>query len=178
MKNLNELIKLSQKGNNGCIIEILERFSPLINKYSRKLNYDCANTDLVICLLKVINQMPITNNATLNEEKYILGYINTSIKNTYITLSKKYSKKKLNEVELDLNKISKIKSINFNENIDNKILVSMLLKKLPKYQRMIIKSIFFENISETELAKTLSISRQSVNRTKNRALNNLKKILN
>ncbi|WP_274542125.1 hypothetical protein [Clostridium tetani] len=40
MNNLYCLVKHSQSKDDKAILRILDKFSPLIKKYSRKLNYD------------------------------------------------------------------------------------------------------------------------------------------
>jgi DNA-directed RNA polymerase specialized sigma subunit len=51
-----------------------------------------------------------------------------------------------------------------------------LLKDLWELQKKVIKSIFLMDIKEVELAKSLNISRQAVNKTKRSALKKLKNI--
>lgn len=40
MRNINEKIILAQNGNEKAMLEIIEVFSPIINKYTRLLKYD------------------------------------------------------------------------------------------------------------------------------------------
>ena len=62
--------------------------------------------------------------------------------------------------------------------IIHNIIVFQLLNRLPKLQKKIIEDKFIKDLSEEEIAETLNISRQAVNRTKNRALKTLRSILN
>lgn len=57
MTSLYNLILQSSEGDDKATIEILKKFHPLLNKYTKKLNYECANTDLVIALLEIINSL-------------------------------------------------------------------------------------------------------------------------
>ncbi len=175
MDGLNQMVKKAQEGNKKSTIELIEKFSPLIRKYGRKLNYDDAEADIIIFLIETIKKIPIFNNINLNKEECIVGYINTSIKNRYISLSKKYISIVSQETKLDINIFLDYTLQDEQESIDNHIFITFLLDKLPHYQKQIIENIFIDNIPETDLSKRLHTSRQSVNRAKNRALSNLKK---
>lgn len=74
--------------DDNSLLTLLDIFRPLIKKYSRKLNYDGAESDLIIYFIELLNKMPL--NSSMNKNKYILSYINISIKNHYIKLSKYY----------------------------------------------------------------------------------------
>ncbi|MCC5467581.1 sigma-70 family RNA polymerase sigma factor [Pelosinus baikalensis] len=174
MGELSDKVKKAQMGNEKYMLQILEKFNPLIKKYNRQLNYDGAESDLIIALIEIIKYIPVFKNINLQKDNCIVGYISISIKNKYIKLSKKYMDIVNNETSLDLNILST--SEEDQRLIDNRIYVLDLLDKLPNYQKRIINNIYIQNVSETDLAKELNISRQSVNRAKNRALNNLKKI--
>ncbi|WP_326828376.1 sigma-70 family RNA polymerase sigma factor [Tissierella pigra] len=60
-------------------------------------------------------------------------------------------------------------------NVEDTVLISILIKSLPKKQRDIIIMKYIYELSDMDIAKILGISRQAVNRLKNRALNNLRK---
>jgi RNA polymerase sigma factor (sigma-70 family) len=177
LNKLKDILEKAQNNNKECMLSIIEKFKPLVKKYSNKLNYDGADSDLVISLIETINCIPIYKNAKFNEDKYIVGYINTSIKHKYIQLSKKNTNIIDKEIELDLNIISNHEVME-DWNLIDTIFLSNLVDKLSSYHKNIIRKIFMYNISEADLAKELKISRQSVNRAKNRALDNLRKIAN
>lgn len=177
MITLFDLVKKAQLDNKDSMLAIIEKFDPLIKKYSRKLEYDGANSDLIIALIETIKFIPIFKNDELKREEYIVGYINTSIKRKYIKLSKKNIEILNKEIELEPDILLKITTEETSQNlIDNRIFLNILLDKLSEYQHKIINKIFICNISEADLARQLNISRQSVNRLKNRALDNLRKL--
>jgi len=174
MEDLCKLIINSKMHNESSTLAILDKFSPLINKYSRKLAYDGAHTDLVICLLETIESIPVYTNKNLRNDAGIIAYINTSIKHKYIILSKKNCKITNSETELNTDFFGE----NPYNTVDDKLFIQEILDKLPVFQKDVIKKIYINNIAENDLAKQLRISRQAINRTKNRALNNLRKFLN
>jgi RNA polymerase sigma factor (sigma-70 family) len=172
MCNLSVLYKEASKGNKDSMVKIIKKFNPLIKKYSNKLIYDGADTDLIICLIETIQD----NHVDFNADKYVVGYISSTIYHKYINLSKKNMSIVNNETELNDYVISNYKLDQYEDIVNNYIFISNLLDKLPHNQKQIIKKIFFNDLAVVELAKQLNISRQSVNRTKNRALKNLRKL--
>lgn len=171
--DLYPLMKQSQNKNKEDTMKIIEKFMPLIKKYARKLDYDGADTDLIISLIKLIKKFPINEDNMFQEDKVIVSYIYISIKNEYIRLSQKYCKISKSELFCGDDIISNLQC--YDEIYD--FIVVDLLKELPELQKQIIKGIFLLNLKEVELAKILNISRQAVNKTKRRALKNLKKYL-
>lgn len=169
MDNLYDLVQNSQQGDEESTLEIIKRFYPLIKKYSRKLDYDGADTDLVISLIETIYRMPVSGNSDMKNEGCIIGYINVSIKNKYIYFSKKYHPIKL-ETELTPN----ILVDSFDETIDSQIFLCKILDNLPHIQKKVLEELFIKNKSVSQIAMQLNISRQAVNKAKNRALKNLR----
>src|SRR3712207_7879323 len=76
------------------MLHLIAKFRPLINKYARKLNYDGADSDLIISFICIIKAIPIKTNPNLKETKQIVGYISNSIRYKYIELSKNHSDRK------------------------------------------------------------------------------------
>ena len=170
---LYELIKQSQYKNKDATIKIINKFTPLIKKYDRKLNYDGADTDLTISLINLIKRLPIDENNRLHNDKVIVSYISISIRNAYIRLSQKHSKVSKTEILCEDNIINDLQF--YNETYD--FIIEDLLNDLSELQKKIIVSIFLMDIKEADLATSLNISRQAVNKTKNIALKKLKNSL-
>lgn len=171
MCDLLELVLKSKESNKDAMLEIVNRFMPLIKKYSRKLEYDGSESDLIIAIIKLIQSYPNYNN--ISSEGEIVAYINTSIIHEYIRLSK--INQKIIAIEIPLN--DDIYLITTDADIQNMVYVNELLDKLPTRQSILLKHLFIDEYSEAHLAKKLNISRQAVNKNKNKALNNLKNIL-
>jgi RNA polymerase sigma factor (sigma-70 family) len=60
---------------------------------------------------------------------------------------------------------------------DIKELVNSAMHKLDKEDRKILRALYFKNTSINQLSKNLGISRSTAKYLRNRALNNLKKII-
>ncbi|GEM_PF-2864945 len=61
-KTLVYLVYSSKKGNKKSLLTIIDQFTPLIHKYSRKLNYEDAKSELIEKLLTIVLQMPKIEN--------------------------------------------------------------------------------------------------------------------
>lgn len=174
INTLYELIKESSKTNQQATLDIINKFSPLIKKYSRKLNYDGADTDLIIAIIVTINYIArVQNPNIIDKEENIVGYISKVIKNKYIELSKIQSDIYNTEVELNLDTVED-KLIT---SIDDSILFTQLLDKLTPLQKKVIEDSILKDKLYKEIAEELGISRQAVNKLKNRAIKNLKEYL-
>lgn len=172
--SLYELLRKCKTRNPGCILEIINKFNPLIKKYSYLLNYDDAEQDLIVALIEIVYKLPLNKIPTKCSDKYIVSYIHSALKNKYIYLSKKQSILLKQSDELDLNIYeSSITS----QDLYNYVFVKDLLNQVTELQRTILILKFIKNYSETEISDILDISRQSVNKAKNRALVTLKKYL-
>jgi len=165
-----ELIEAKQNSNKD-MMQIITKFMPLIKKYSRKLPYYEIETDLIITIIKAINSYPISENE--EDEKIIVSYLAQSIKHEYIRLSKKNSKIILLEVDLD-DTLYLIKS---NDNVEETVIVNIILDELPDKQRILMKELFIDGYSEAYLAERHHVSRQAINKTKRKALENIRKCI-
>lgn len=174
MDSLYVLVSNAQNKDKNSLVEILNKFHPLIKKYTRKLNYDDAESELTIALIETILYMPIFNKSYLKKDEAIIGYVIKSIRNKYIYLSEKNTKILRTQTELDLD----ICSDKYYIESDDLILIRSLLSKLSELQKRIIIQKYFYKCSDVEIAKNINVSRQAVNRIKNRALKNMRNELN
>ncbi|SHH41981.1 sigma-70 family RNA polymerase sigma factor [Tepidibacter thalassicus] len=170
-KKLYEIIAEAQNGNKESMMLIINKFNLLIKKYSKKLNYDGAYSDLIINLIEIIKNIPIYENKNIKREECIIKYISSSLKYKYIKLSKKYKNIYVSEIELN-EKITVSKNQTENT-IEIKFLLNEFLDKLSNRQRYILQKIYIYGYTESEIAKKLQISRQAVNKTKKKALKKL-----
>lgn len=168
--NLPDLISKTKDGNEEATLEIIQRFTPLIKKYSKKLRYDGAETDLLITLLESIKNL--SKMSRLNEG-IIVNYIKRSIVNKYIFLSKRYVNLIYHEVELDTN----IRLDSEEKDPCDDVCTKHMLDKLTDMQRKILIELYIRQKTESELAAQLKVSKQAINKTKNRALKKLKQEL-
>ncbi len=79
------------------------------------------------------------------------------------------------EIEMDRIRAEKLESLKLP--IEDKIALEQALAKLPDVQKKVIEYIFYQDLTQTEVAKILKISQAQVSRILRSALENLKRIL-
>jgi RNA polymerase sigma factor (sigma-70 family) len=176
MNKINKLYNLIidyKNGNKDSVIDIIEVFTPLLNKLDRQSKYCDMKSDLIVFIIELMDKLPI-NNSRFYHDKYIISYISKSIKNKYIHLNKKACKRISSEEELNLNVLKN----NVVENKLDMLFFKALIKSLTPKEREIITYKYALNYSDIEIAERFKISRQSVNQTKIRAISKLKLKLN
>ncbi|CEN21828.1 sigma-70 family RNA polymerase sigma factor [Paraclostridium sordellii] len=173
MNKLYNIIKNYQQGNKESIIEVIELFNPLLNKLERQSNHYDIKSELTLFIIELMDKLPFENEKFCHD-KYIVSYISKSIKNKYIYLNKKACDQlnKENEINLEILKNDRV------ENNLDMILFKDLIKSLTHKEQEIIIYKYGLNYSDIEIAELFNISRQSVNKTKTRALNKLKLMIN
>ncbi|TCO68102.1 RNA polymerase sigma factor [Marinisporobacter balticus] len=168
-----ELFVLLEKAKNNdkdAAYEIIKDFGATLKKLSKSLHYEEAETDLIIELLKLIQNIDIEKFKDSNH-KQITKYIHMHLKKRTLNLLKKHENKFKECLEIN-HEILADDSI---ADTESTVLTSILIKSLVKQQRDIITMEFIQGFSEKDISQILGISRQAVNRAKNRALNNLRK---
>ncbi|MCT4593631.1 MAG: sigma-70 family RNA polymerase sigma factor [Anaeromicrobium sp.] len=164
------LIHKIKSGNNESLVELIKIFKPLIRKFSYKLNYDCAETDIQIFLITLFRKFPIED----TNENLVLAYIKNCVYNEYIRLSKKYGKINSRELVGFEQDMSTISSEGFEDNVNASIVIKDLMENLSEREETIIKSIYFDNLTQVELADKLGVTKQYINKAKKNILKKLK----
>lgn len=173
-KSMYLLIKDAQNKNDEAFLAIWDKFKYTIKKFSIQLEY-CgyyeAETDLIIELIIIIRKINL-DKFRKKGDGALINFIYNSLKNKKISLFNK-SKQQISEIELDTDIISAANNIS----IEDKILIKNLLNQLTKLQKTVIVKKFIYDYSEFEIANELHISRQAVNKAKNRGLKRLRKYI-
>ena len=168
--NLKTLINdIQNNNNNNSLSKLILEFEPIINNICKGLPYPEAKSDLYIFLINL--------SKNINTEKYCKDNILRwtfikSLKHKKIDLFRKNILKSIKYTEL----ITDITSTSLNE-FESIIEIKDLISLLSKKEQKIIIDKFFYNRPDVEIANELSISRQAVNKTKNKALKTLKILL-
>lgn len=148
-KTLFELVKTIQtKGNENAMLKLIKEFQPLIKKYSYLVDYENSESELTLTFIKTLYKIPI-NNPKFKQDKYIISYINKSIRNKYIYLSKNRNKIYYYESPINLD----ITQTPYQTNIGNKLFINDLLLTLTKREREIINLKYFKEYSDIEISK-------------------------
>ena len=82
---LGVLVKDYKNGDKDVLIEIIDVFKPIINKYKRNSYYEDMDSELTVFLISLLEKMPMKEDFFEND-KYVFSYIFKSLKNKYIEL--------------------------------------------------------------------------------------------
>ena len=79
---LGALIQNAQENSEEDLLALIEKFNPLMVKYARKLNYEDAYNDIVLCFINLIKSQNLRKLID-RADNVIVAYINHSIINYY-----------------------------------------------------------------------------------------------
>ncbi|MGD7044821.1 sigma factor-like helix-turn-helix DNA-binding protein [Jeotgalibacillus proteolyticus] len=151
------------------ILEVINVFNPIINKYGRLLGGEDTKQDLRLHMVNVIKKIPLDTFREKNN-KTIFTYFANSLKYEYIRLSKKARSQNTNEATLDFEEFME------HTPLGSDIELLEMMEVLSKKEAFIIDCIFTSYLSVTEVAQYLGISRQAVNQSKKKALEKIKNL--
>ena len=179
MSELRKMILLGKQGDKFALEKLIEIFNPsinsnikLIDSYKSLNKYDLEDNkqEIILALINAVKVMPLEKDSFKNDGK-ITNYINTAIQNKRLEFSKKFSKNDKVDYKSDL---SCMENLFDYESFEKEIIVKDLFDRLNKTEKFIMKKRFLNGKSDVEIGEMLDISRQAVNKTKNRALKKLK----
>lgn len=145
---------------------IFEEFKGLISFYAKKVNNEDTFGELSLFLLELLYNIDLSK-FKKDKSDTLKRYIAVSIRNRYIALSKQYCEREKRELSL------------FEKDCGCYGFEGMLdmldaLKYLSPSQRNILIYKYVYSLSDCQIAEMLCITRQAVNRLKNRGLKALK----
>ncbi|MEG2365047.1 MAG: sigma-70 family RNA polymerase sigma factor [Terrisporobacter sp.] len=164
-----EILYSIQKGENKNLLEFILEFESVINNLSKSLYYPESKTDLIIFIMELSKKI---NVKSYYDNEIIKFIFIRSLKNKQIDLFRKNILKNNCIYEINLDIIS-----DYSSEFESNIWVEDIISNLSSTQKKILIESFMKRNSDIEIALELGISRQAVNKTKKRALKNLKKIL-
>jgi len=164
--NLYNIITNARSGNSNDLYNLILKFNPLLTKYSKLLNYEDAKCDITLRFIEIINKMPI--NKKFTADKFILSYINKGVRNSYTNISRNKNKIDTGEYICEIQDFNN--KIDFHSNLE----FYDLLKYLTHKEKQIIIFKYFNCLSDIQISKKLSISRQYVNKLNRQALHKIK----
>lgn len=166
---LKKLIWDFRKGEIYSFSIIYDVFKKLINFYSKKAGDEDVEQELMIFLMELLYDIDLSRFED-NEKDNLKRYIAVALGHKYINIIK--------EIQNSQNKFYELLECDFfhYDNTESDIYVKSMLENLSPRQRMIIVYKYIYNYSDVEISYILGISRQAVNRLKNRALGTLRKL--
>lgn len=175
MSKLSEQIQSIQKGDESLLQNFLNQFLPLLKKYAYKLAYPEALDDLQYHFIHLL--LTISCDGFIDKDDiYILSYIRKTIHNRYIFLSKQQDKLRKTVSIEDLSESESIRMEHQNSTQDNysNLFWDEIKTILNSHEYEIISLHYKLDFTIAEISLKLHCSRQSINQTKNRALQKLK----
>ncbi len=101
--NLYTYVKNAKLGNKSSMEYLINKFEPLINKYSyRLMEPEDGKSELILKLIRLVKKVPLDKQC-FKEDKYIISYIKISLKRQYIYLYQKQKNLALKQSYLDEN---------------------------------------------------------------------------
>ena len=148
-----DLIVSAKDKNKDSLMEIINKFRPLIKKQAYALNYEDAENDLIVDMIELIYNMPF-----FQHDGQAVTYISTSIRHSYVKFLKQRIRLRENECIYDPDIIKNIE--NLSEDFEKKDLdLLFAIRKLNYNQKWVIIYKFFFMFKDKEIMNKLNISR-------------------
>ena len=168
-----EQIRLSKNGDETSILNLIERFSPLLRKYARKLNYEDSFLDMQLAFIEMLHAVqPYKLNST--SDGAVVKYIQVSMHNAYVKLLKKYIRSSFPAEELDTYTdaqfYKRVKPQKSEPNGSSKP-PGVLTKK----ESYVLHGIYGLGYTAAEIARQNGVTRQNVNQVKKNAMEKLRR---
>lgn len=162
----------SQNGDKHAVVELIEKFTPILRKYARKLDVEDAYNDLVLEFLEIIQNLDCS---TIRQkgDGAMVNYLSRSIYHAYIKLLNGIIKNKSQTISID-ELGDKVFYGNYFQNSDI-FYFELPPNLLTKNEEKIFLWIHYFGYSVAEIAQFTGTSRQNINQRKRNAEQKLRK---
>ncbi len=170
MKNnlMKPLIEKIKNGDMSAFPVIYDEFKRLITFFAVKLHYEDASADLILFFMELICNMNLSRFDD-DDGDDIKKYIVASIKNKYVSVLSQ----RIREASFNYELYEGYASVT--EKVTDRICLRNGFKALPEPEKSIILYRYYYGYSIAEIADEMNITRQSVNKRKNKALKIMRK---
>lgn len=173
-----DLIRSAQKDDEHAMLQLINRFDKLFQKYGRKLRYEDAKNDLIVDFIELIKTFDFEkiNNTS---DGAIVNFLVKSTYRFYLKHLEIFMNKSNMEVPLcDLDS-SQVQILERCLAMQDSLSVSELFPKnvLTLKEQKILIAIYQEGRSVSDVAAFLHVSRQNINQIKKRAESKIRKKL-
>lgn len=165
---LKNLIERFQKQDMSVFNSIYGAFKGLILLYANRIDEDDTVQELTMFLIELLYTVDL-DVFNSDDSDGLKRYIAVALRNKYINLYK------LNKKYRNVYDVLYGKEMSVFDDVESKLYIDEAMQYLSEKQRLIILYKYIYNYSDIEIALMLDISRQAVNRLKNRALKALRK---
>lgn len=179
MRDLKTIITLAKNNDDEALVEIIEMFEPMIRKFDKQMGFDeDFKSDMVEFLIRIIRTVDFSR-MCIYSSGALVNYINKSLKNQFILLSKARGRLRTNEAHYDQEHVEEWLGIDYSAEyiVENIVTMEYLKSILSEREYSCLKLMVLEGHSSTEAARILGIARQTVNEAKIRALKKIKVLI-
>lgn len=173
-------IREAQQGDRDAMLYLIQKYTPLLKGYSKKMYQEDAFSELTLAFIELIHHIKIQK-LTCTADGAITNYIVASVKNIYIACIKDIMREKgritawedfseQDEYRLSVEFSSSSPDFAFRDFLNE---FSCLTEK----ERQVLLQIYLYGYSAAEIASQLKTSRQNINQIKTRAQNKIKAVL-
>ena len=183
-------IREAQRGNQDAMLYLIQKYMPLLSRYSKKLHQEDAYSELTLAFIELIHHIRI-DRLISGSDGAITNYIAASViggaaftggigslKNAYNAYIKKImvEKDRITALE-DFTEQDEFQLLNTLPEKASKFDFLEFLRDfsdLTEKEKQILFLIYYENCSASEIADQMKTSRQNVNQIKVRAQSKIK----
>lgn len=164
-----------QNGDSDAALALVEKFKPLIKRYTFFLHREDGFEDLQCYLLSMLKTWD-TRRLSSTDDGTMIRYIANSVRNEFIAISKQ--KEKEQHVSF-IEDVAVPQAIEYEQKTSTRdqydqLIIHDLRKILNENELEIIYALYFGQQTVSEIAQRKSKTRQAVNQTKIKALQKLK----
>lgn len=172
MSKLKSLILKAQEFDTAAMTELIEKFKPIIKKYSKQLNHNPdLRSELMLGFIELIHNIDTNRFSPGITDGIIINYISVSMRHLYIKISQnehKYNSFIIHDPQY-------IDDLSITDSISHEnTLIYDLKNILTEREFFCVYNIVISGYTAKELSNSLGISKQAVNQCKKRALTKLK----
>lgn len=171
---------LKSKTDSTALVELIERFAPLLNKYAKKLKSEDAYADLQLKFIEVVLRFDPSKMRS-SDDPYILSYLSRAIHNHYIYLSKQ---ERLDDSAFPISAFGDENGVDMLDKLYPPHVekysceeFDFLYKNLTVYEADIIVAIYYYRYTVHDLARHYGVSSSAISQAKSNAIKKLKKAL-
>lgn len=166
----------AQQGDAEAMEQLVTKFEPLLKKYSRKLFWEDALSDLTLAFLELIHGLQVEQ-LRCREDGALVNYLARSIYNAYLALLRDFFHQPKEVASLDdATEALKYAVLSYEEPLEAQRFFDLLdgCPSLTEKERFVLTQIYYGGHTAVEVAKAWSTSKQNINQIKQRGLKKLR----
>lgn len=173
------LLAKAQQGDEEVMLELINRFQPLLKKYAKKLRYDDAYEDCLLFFIELVKTVDLKK-LNITKDQAVVSYIKVSVTHFYSKKTRRLSEK---EREIAFSELTEeqryyVETKTAKQDEQNIFTELGVDKFLNPNEKRILYLVYGKGYTTAEIAKKYHKSRQTVNQLKMRTLKKLRQMGN